>query len=112
MPVTFQVTSGGNIISDTNTLLLMQAVFNGPANGACQASATPYPGSMPQTLYQSPEGATGSSDFRFLTNSESFRLNWDTTDGTSGKGCYTVLIWLDDDPALNPRMTPNAVELR
>ncbi len=61
-------------------------------------------------LYPDPPGDTGSSDLRLLDDG-SMRLNWDTTDGTSGAGCYTVAITLDDDPSANPRLAPNAVEL-
>jgi hypothetical protein len=98
--VTFQIRSGGNIISDLGVVKLIQTV------NLASGKTT--------TLYSNPpaSGDKGKSSLRFLTQSESFRLNWDTTEGTQGEGRYTVLITLDDDPSFNPRTTPNAVELR
>jgi hypothetical protein len=55
-----------------------------------------------------PSGATGNSTFRFVASENNYKFNWDTTTTTTapiltGKGCYTVLIYLNDQAA--PRLT-------
>ena len=60
-----------------------------------------------QTLFNQPIGATGNSSFRLV--SPGYQFNWDTgTAAATGKGCYTVLIYLNDQST--PKMT-NAVQL-
>ena len=65
-----------------------------------------------ETLYSPATGATGGSNFR--TVSGGYQFNWDTTTASTapiitGKGCYTVLITLNDGS--NAKMT-NAVQLK
>jgi len=78
--------------------------------GSC-AGGAPSTVGVKSVLYSSPPptGSTGSSSIRNLSDGR-FRLNWDTTVGTT-KGCHTVLITLDDDAAANPRMT-NVVQIK
>ena len=90
----------GNIVSSLSTLVTMQSIFNGPApaSGVCVASAT----GQPEVLFSQPIGATGNSNFRFV--SPNFQFNWDTgTAATApiitGTGCYTVSISLSDQSA-------------
>jgi hypothetical protein len=83
----------------------MESVFNGPVpQGGCVAS----PVGPRATLFSPATGATGGSDFRLVSGG--YRFNWDTTTALgTGKGCYTVLITLNDGSA--PKMT-SAVQLR
>ena len=102
VPVSWQLKDAqGNIISSLSTLTLMQSVFNGPApaSGVCVASSV---GTV-ETLYSPATGATGKSGFRFVDTTQSFQFNWDTTTASTtitGKGCYTVLITLNDPLAV------------
>ena len=77
----------------------MESVFNGPTPaGGCVASAT----GVKQTLYSLPNGATGGSNLRIVSGG--YQFNWDTTSALpTGKGCYTVLIYLSDLSA--PKVT-------
>jgi len=97
----------GNSISSLATMLKMESVFNSavvPAGG-CVASAT----GTKELLYSPATGAAGGSNFRLVTGG--YQFNWDTTTTSTapivtGKGCYTVLIYLNDRPDLtNPRLT-------
>ena len=102
--VTFQVrSSGGNIIADLSVVTDIRSVFNG--EGPCGDGSDVGPTAQ---LYPPAAGDTGSSGLRVVKKSESFKFNWDTTDGTQGTGCYTVLITFDDGAP--PRLT-TAVEL-
>jgi VCBS repeat-containing protein len=112
VPVIWQLKDGpGNIISSLSTLIKMESVFNGAVPpGGCVSSAI----GTKETLYSLPNGATGKSSFRFVASSQSFQFNWDTTTTTTvpiqtAKGCYTVLIYLDDQSAA--KMT-TAVQLK
>ena len=100
---TLQNASGG-FISDLSTLIKLESVFNGAApKTGCVASLV---GSS-QTLYSLPNGSTGNSNFRMVSNG--FQFNWDTTTATAtGPGCYTVKITLNDGTS---KMT-NAVQLK
>jgi hypothetical protein len=95
--------SHGNAVRSLSTLLKIESVFNGSApSRGCVASAN----GTRETLYGLPEGATGSSGFRLV--SQGYQFNWDTTTATTvpvvtGKGCYTILLYLNDQSA--PRMT-------
>ena len=96
----------GNPINSLATMLKMESVFNGPVPaGGCVASAT----GTKELLYSPATGAAGGSDFRLVSGG--YRFNWDTTTTSTapivtGKGCYTVLIYLNDRPDLtNPRIT-------
>lgn len=108
VPVTWQLKDGvGGVISSLGTLLKMESVFNGAVPpGGCVTSAT----GVRETLYSAPDGSTGNSSLR-LTSTQTFQFNWDTTTTqtsptVTGRGCYTVLIYLDDRPDLaNPRLT-------
>jgi hypothetical protein len=106
VPITWQLKDpAGNLVSSLSTLLRMESVYNGPAPASgCEASAT----GLKETLFAQPEGATGGSTFRFV--SSSFKFNWDTKTATTaplvtGKGCYTVLIYLSDQSTA--KMTPS-----
>jgi hypothetical protein len=93
----------GNYITSLSTLVRLESVFNGPVpGGGCVASLI----GVYQTLYSLPIGAEGNSSFRY---SSSFTLNWGTSTATStGKGCYTVKVSLNDGTA---KMT-NAAQLK
>jgi hypothetical protein len=57
----------------------------------------------PALLYSPATGATGFSDYRFITASSSYRFNWDTTvRPAGGPGCYTVVWQFDDAPDSTP----------
>jgi hypothetical protein len=108
VPAEFLVELAGAIVRDLGVVKRIESVRNGPAPCAGPSSI-----GVTSVLYSNPPatGDTGGSDLRILEDG-SFRLNWNTTSGTpGGKGCYTVLITLDDGASANPRMTPNAVEL-
>jgi hypothetical protein len=102
VPVIWQVKDGtGAIISSLGIVQKIESVFTGPA--PCVASQL----GIRETLYSLPDGSTGKSTLRFV--SPNFQFNWDTTSaGTNptitGKGCYNVLIYLNDRPS-EPRMT-------
>ena len=99
----------GNSISSLSTLLKMESVFNGSVPpGGCVPSAS----GTRETLYNLPDGATGNSSFRLV--SQGYQFNWDTTTTTTlpvitGKGCYTVLIYLNDQSAAK---TTTSVQLK
>jgi hypothetical protein len=65
VPIIWQLKDAdGNLISSLSTLLKMESVFNGPAPASgCVASAT----GVRETLFSLPNGATGSSSFRFVS---------------------------------------------
>lgn len=94
--------ASGNYITSMSTLVKLESVFNGPAPaGGCVASLS----GIYQPLYSLPNGSTGNSSFRY---SSSFTFNWDSGAATTGTGCYTVKITLNDGTA---KMT-NAVQLK
>jgi hypothetical protein len=106
VPITWQLKDpAGNPVTSLSTLLKMESVYNGPAPASgCVASAT----GTTETLFQLPSGATGGSTFRVAGGE--FKFNWDTTTATTapvitGKGCYTVLIYLSDTSTA--KMTPS-----
>jgi VCBS repeat-containing protein len=108
VPIVWQLKDGsGTLISSLDTLLRMESVFNGSAPpGGCVSSES----GTREALYSLPSGATGNSSFRFVESSRSYKFNWDTTTTTTppvltGKGCYTVLIYLKDRGLSNPRRT-------
>ena len=92
VPIEWTLQDGlGNEIRDLSTLLEMRSVFNGEASGGCVASDE----GISQTLYSPATGATGGSSFRL---GDGYKFNWDTsTTVDTGKGCYTVLLRLNDD---------------
>ncbi|HEY7290006.1 MAG TPA: Ig-like domain-containing protein [Vicinamibacterales bacterium] len=98
--------ASGKAVTALTTLLKMESVYNGavPKSG-CVASSV----GTRETLYSMPNGSTGNSSFRSVSGG--FQFNWDTTTTmtnpvVTAKGCYTVLVYLDDRPDLtNPRMT-------
>ena len=108
VPVNFQVKDpAGNIVTSLPTLVKMESVFNGNT-----ASCAPSDVGTRETLYQLPSGATGGSSLRIVSGE--FKFNWDTTTASTqpivtGKGCYTVLIYLNDQSA--PKKT-TAVQLK
>jgi len=113
VPIIWKITDPrGNPVISLGTMLKMESVYNGPApSSGCVASAT----GTRETLFSLPDGATGSSSFRIVLGG--YQFNWDTTTTltaptVTAKGCYTVLIYLDDRPDLSsPRMT-TAVQLK
>jgi hypothetical protein len=103
VPVVWQVQDGsGSFINSLDTVVRIESVFNGPKPlSGCVSSAA----GTRQTLFSFPEGATGGSSLRLIESSLSYKFNWDTsTAAATGKGCYTVLIYLDDQPEF-PRLT-------
>jgi hypothetical protein len=110
VPVSWQLKDSlGNIVRSLSTLLKIESVFNGVAPpGGCVASAN----GTRETLYNLPVGATGNSSLRLV--SQGYQFNWDLTTATTvpvvtGKGCYTILLYLNDLSAA--RMT-TAVQLK
>ena len=89
----------GAAVINLDTLVKMESVFNGaPGRGGCVASCT----GTKKTLYSPASGATGGSDFRIVAGG--YQFNWDTTSANStGKGCYTLLLTLNDGSA--PKLT-------
>jgi hypothetical protein len=83
--------ASGHAITSLNTLVRMDSVFNGPAPaGGCVASLN----GASVNLFNPTSGATGNSSFRYVPP---FQFNWDTsTAKTTGPGCYTVKITLND----------------
>ena len=107
--VTFQVTSGGTIISDLNVVGKLESVTDGSTEN-CNPSGITLESLLPRKPIFPPEGDSGSSDLRILRNKGSFRLNWDTKEATDGiKGCYKVVVTLNDGAEF---ITDTAVELR
>ena len=103
VPVTWELKDAlGASVTSLSSLLTMESVFNGPMpSGGCVASTT----GTRETLYSPANGSTGKSSFRYVPP---YQFNWDTTTTATaptitGKGCYTVLIYLDDGST--PKMT-------
>ena len=93
----------GNAVTSLSSLLKMESVFNGTAT-PCVASDV----GTKEVIYQDPIGATGNSSLRQVSGG--FQFNWDTTTTTTNpiktpKGCYTVLLYLNDQSAPK-RTTP------
>ena len=104
MPVSWKLKDAlGNDVVSLNTLSKMESVFNGaPPQGGCVASAS----GTKETLFNLPIGATGNSSFRLVSGG--YQFNWDTTTTmtqpvVTGKGCYTLLIYLADPTS--PKLT-------
>jgi hypothetical protein len=98
--------ANGALIQSLTTLLKMESVFNGSTvpSGGCAASAT----GTKALLYSPATGATGGSNFRLVSGG--YQFNWDsTTAKTTGKGCYTLLLTLNDGSVA--KMT-SAVQLK
>jgi hypothetical protein len=96
VPLTWQLTDGnGAIISDMSSLITLASYYTGSGTGACTLDT---PGAGVQ-LYSPATGATGGSDFRFLTSSLSFRFNWASA---TVPGCYTLVWQLKDDAGPGP----------
>jgi hypothetical protein len=76
-------------------------------------SVNAVPPALRPSVHQGPAdssatGATGGSDFRLVSGG--YRFNWNTSTASStGRGCYSVLITLNDGSA--PKLT-NAVQLK
>ena len=87
----------------------MESVFNGAVpQGGCVASVN----GTYEKLYDPATGATGGSNFRLVSGG--YQFNWDTTTASTtpivtGKGCYTVLITLNDGSISKKT---NAVQLK
>jgi hypothetical protein len=104
VPINFQLKDPlGNVVTTltaTVPMIKMESVFNGPApSGGCTVkSAT----GTSEVLYSPATGATGGSNFRFVSGG--YQFNWDTTTAKTnpiitGVGCYTVVITLSDGSA-------------
>ena len=106
VPLSWKLTDGSappQVISDMTSLVALWSVFNGPVPPlGCTASLTLYGTAPIKTLYAYPNGATGKSDFRFNTTTNSFQFNWDTTTVGSAVGCYTVVFQLKDNLGVSP----------
>jgi hypothetical protein len=99
IPLTWTLRSGsGAAVTRLNTLIRMWSVFNGPrTGGSCTVNTT---GPAVQ-LYSPATGATGSSDYRIVSND--YKFNWDTTTVSStGRGCYTIVWQFDDNTGPAP----------
>jgi len=84
VPLVWQLKdANGLVISDMNSLRYLYSVFQ---NGTRTK------------LYDPATGATGKSDFRFNTTTNSFQFNWDTSTVTPspGAGFYTIEFQLND----------------
>jgi hypothetical protein len=96
----------GVSIQSLSTLVKMESVFNGstvPTGGCVSSGAGPR-----VTLYSPATGATGGSSFRLSAGG--YKFNWDSTTAVpTGKGCYTLVITLNDGSA--PKLT-KAVQLK
>jgi hypothetical protein len=95
--------ANGAIITDMSSLVAITSVFNNaqPVSGPCVASQS---GTSPAILYSPATGATGGSNFRFV--SPNFQLNWDSsTANATGRGCYTIEFQLKDDSVGSPNFT-------
>jgi hypothetical protein len=102
----------GNSINSLSTLLKIESVFNGPVPaGGCIASAF----GTNEILYSPATGATGGSNLRLVSGG--YQFNWDTSTTTTapivtGKGCYTVLFYLDERPDLTHPRLSTAIQLK
>ncbi len=94
VPVKWQLQlPDGSFISDLSTTVLLQAVFTPTCVGSPVGPTT--------TLFSPTSGATGGSTFRFDFTNNQFVFNWDTSTGvTTGAGCYTILLQLNDKSPL------------
>jgi hypothetical protein len=96
VPVNWQLKDAlGVTINNLTTLVMMESVFTGPAPaGGCSASSI----GTRQLLYNPATGATGGSDLRLVSGG--YQFNWNSsTANTTGKGCYTLLMSLNDGSA-------------
>jgi hypothetical protein len=101
VPVIWQVRdAAGNYITSLSTVKKIESVFRG--SSPC---GTTSPG-ISETLFESPNYSTGKSSLRYVSSIPGFQFNWDTTSASTdpGRGCYTVLIYLTDQPT-GPRET-------
>ncbi len=110
VPVVFQVKNPlGVVITSTGVVDRIYSVHSPlPSSGVCPAASVGI--TTTEVLYEEPNFSTGKSSLRFITTTQSFQFNWDTTSASTeplltGKGCYTVLIYLDDQSAAR-RTTP------
>lgn len=93
LPIKWTLTdNNGNLITSLSSLSAVQAFFNGAqVNGTCPIN----PSGSSELLYSPTKGATGNSTFRY--SSGQFILNWDTATADSlGKGCFTLVLQLND----------------
>ncbi|MBI4481002.1 MAG: hypothetical protein HY651_13360 [Acidobacteria bacterium] len=114
VPLVWQLTDANGVILpvDMNSLVRLWSVSNG--------TQTPCPSTLPanwiqtrKLLYSPATGATGGSDFRFLTASKSYKFNWDTSTEVPNAGCYTVVFQLKDNstgPNANPALAYAVLE--
>jgi Bacterial Ig-like domain (group 3) len=90
VPVKWQLRSaGGAFVTQLGSARQLQAIPTPACAGPPPAGATPI------LLYSPTSGATGGSTFRYDAAGNQFVFNWDTTK-TPGKGCYAVVLQLDD----------------
>jgi hypothetical protein len=110
VPVNFLVKNAQGVVSDLSIVLKIESAFTPvPQQGGCVLSD-----GVRATLYLSnPNFAEGKSNLRFVGNNQGYQFNWDSTSAltstpqnpATGKGCYTVLIYLKDRGLVNPRMS-------
>lgn len=94
VPIKWQLEdTGGNFITSLSTTVLLEAVFT----PACVGS----PSGPTVVLFSPTMGATGGSTFRYDFTNNQFIFNWATSTGVStGTGCYTLLLQLNDNSPL------------
>jgi hypothetical protein len=98
VPLIWQLTDAlGAVLSDLTSLVKLTSYFTGqPSGGSCSTNYAPT-STNTAVLYSPATGATGGSNFRFV--SPTFQFNWDSTTAQStGKGCY-VVVWQFKDNA-------------
>lgn len=91
IPLVWQLADANKaFISDMSSLL--QLISYAPASsGVCG-------GGTAALLYSPATGATGKSSLQYLTKTNSFQFNWDTsTASATGPGCYVVVWKLKDN---------------
>jgi hypothetical protein len=97
VPLKWQLTDwSGAYVSQLSTLQTLTAIFNSGPAATCAASTS----GTPFVLYSPSSGVTGNSTFRYDTTNNQFVFNWDTTSVSStGAGCYTLVMVLNDGSA-------------
>ena len=94
-------------MNDTSRYVMRMVLFLVAVAAGCAASAV----GTPEVLFSPATGATGNSSFRYVPP---FQFNWDTSTAATapiitGKGCYSVLIYLSDQSAAKKT---NGVQLK
>lgn len=94
VPVAFTVRNpNGSLVTSTSVVTKIDSVYQG---AVCPAGST---AGVTELIYQAPNFSTGKSSLRFVSGG--FQFNWDTTSAATqptvtGKGCYVVMVYLND----------------